>query len=337
MLKSAIWSLLSLSLSLCVCVCLCVSFTHGINPYLPHICCILQRNLFYFSDFTAQPFYQIPKVSGRLLKWINFCTCYSSFLCSIVIIALCWAEVGESWNSEYLAPMGGQLCGEKRLYGLGGSSCLHCSSLLRSRTSWWSLCNCFPVLHNITQPPNQRLFLLTMPSRKVDFRALAASAEFLKFEKASSELQRVITPPLQILASCSLQYSLWILTLLIQVDLTKLSYEERLAFFVNVYNTLVIHGYVVTGFPESCLEWRYYARTACYDIGGKVSLHSYADAIHRHHHHNISALLPLLKVFPFRWMRSIMGCCVATRQGHGPQRNGLLRTTRASGTLTTYQ
>jgi len=76
----------------------------------------------------------------------------------------------------------------------------------------------------------------------VDFKALATSPEFQRFEEASAELQRV--------------------------SLAQLTSKERTAFFINVYNVLAIHGFVVTGFPRCQLDWRYFARTACYDIAG---------------------------------------------------------------------
>jgi hypothetical protein len=53
-----------------------------------------------------------------------------------------------------------------------------------------------------------------------------------------------------------------------RVNLAQLSAKERTAFFINVYNVLAIHGFVVTGFPRCQLDWRYFARTACYDIAG---------------------------------------------------------------------
>lgn len=77
---------------------------------------------------------------------------------------------------------------------------------------------------------------------QVDFKALAASPDFQRFEESSAELQRV--------------------------NLAQLSAKERTAFFINVYNVLAIHGFVVTGFPRCQLDWRYFARTACYDIAG---------------------------------------------------------------------
>lgn len=53
-----------------------------------------------------------------------------------------------------------------------------------------------------------------------------------------------------------------------RVDLNDLSREEKLAFFVNIYNALVIHGNVHVGFPSS--TWQRYKFFNCvsYRIGG---------------------------------------------------------------------
>ena len=56
-----------------------------------------------------------------------------------------------------------------------------------------------------------------------------------------------------------------------RVDLSKLSREERLAFFVNTYNALVIHGNVEKGTPSNLFQrYKFFANTA-YNIGGFVS------------------------------------------------------------------
>ncbi len=52
------------------------------------------------------------------------------------------------------------------------------------------------------------------------------------------------------------------------MDLSKLNAQETLCFFINVYNVIVIHAYLLVGFPSSKFEWRYLSRSAYYDIGG---------------------------------------------------------------------
>lgn len=63
------------------------------------------------------------------------------------------------------------------------------------------------------------------------------------------------------------------------MDLRPFGEWERLAFFVNVYNALVLHAFLIHGgFPASYLEWRYITKSAHYSIGG--SAYSLDDILH---------------------------------------------------------
>jgi len=86
----------------------------------------------------------------------------------------------------------------------------------------------------------------------IDFEKLRKSQEFKEFTHATSELQLV--------------------------DPSDLSDTQSTAFFINVYNLLVIHGYIHVGFPMSLLEWRYFSRFVCYTIG---TFPYTLDCIHR--------------------------------------------------------
>jgi len=77
--------------------------------------------------------------------------------------------------------------------------------------------------------------------QEVDVEKLQPSKEFKKFQKATSALKFV--------------------------DLSKLSVNETTSFFLNVFNTLFLHGILTVGYPKNKLEWKYLARSACYDIG----------------------------------------------------------------------
>ncbi len=66
--------------------------------------------------------------------------------------------------------------------------------------------------------------------QKVDYRAIGESAEFKQYVKHTAELKRV--------------------------NVTNASREEKTAFFINVYNALVIHAFVERG-PPSNLWQRY--------------------------------------------------------------------------------
>lgn len=47
-----------------------------------------------------------------------------------------------------------------------------------------------------------------------------------------------------------------------RVELLSLSHEEKLAFFINVYNALLIHGYLRLGFPKNM--WQRYRVRRCF-------------------------------------------------------------------------
>ncbi|GAB0497800.1 hypothetical protein MMPV_009137 [Pyropia vietnamensis] len=79
-------------------------------------------------------------------------------------------------------------------------------------------------------------------SDNVDYDRLRASASFRAFAVATAELQRV--------------------------DLLPLNHDERLAFFANVYNTLVLHAHAVYGPPATLLRRWVFFRTLSYRVGG---------------------------------------------------------------------
>mmetsp|Transcript_21685 Transcript_21685/g.41419 ORF Transcript_21685/g.41419 Transcript_21685/m.41419 type:complete len:599 (+) Transcript_21685:1-1797(+) len=78
--------------------------------------------------------------------------------------------------------------------------------------------------------------------RAVDYEALAASDEFKEFVIATGELQRV--------------------------DLFDMSRDDLVAFFVNVYNMLVIHGTCARGSPKNTAERLKFFGGISYHIGG---------------------------------------------------------------------
>lgn len=79
-------------------------------------------------------------------------------------------------------------------------------------------------------------------SDDVDYDRLRASPSFRAFAVATAELQRV--------------------------DLLPLNHDERLAFFANVYNTLVLHAHAVYGPPATLLRRWVFFRTLSYRVGG---------------------------------------------------------------------
>lgn len=78
----------------------------------------------------------------------------------------------------------------------------------------------------------------------VNYEALAKSEDFARYERDTVGLK--------------------------EVDPTRFSRDERLAFFLNVYNALVIHSFVRLKKPENIAARMGLYATASYDIGGNV-------------------------------------------------------------------
>lgn len=87
---------------------------------------------------------------------------------------------------------------------------------------------------------------LSKDGKGVDYKGMAESSEFLAYIKHTAELQRV--------------------------KLEGMTREETLAFFINIYNALVIHANVVRGPPVTLWQRYKFFNTVCYVIGG----HNYA-------------------------------------------------------------
>ncbi|KAI3513657.1 hypothetical protein L1887_20994 [Cichorium endivia] len=78
--------------------------------------------------------------------------------------------------------------------------------------------------------------------RHVPYRTIHGSEEFARFLRIAEELQRV--------------------------DLNKTSKEEKLAFFINLYNLMAIHAILVWGHPQGALDRRKLFNEFKYVIGG---------------------------------------------------------------------
>jgi hypothetical protein len=94
---------------------------------------------------------------------------------------------------------------------------------------------------------------LSSDGRVVDYRGIAGSESFRKYVIATSELQ--------------------------DVDIGGMTRQEKLAFFINTYNALVIHSTVENGFIPNNKFFRY---QSVYNIGGyKYSLNEMENGIMR--------------------------------------------------------
>lgn len=74
------------------------------------------------------------------------------------------------------------------------------------------------------------LYVLSSLPQSVDYKGMSMNPAFERYCELAIQLQRV--------------------------ELLSLSREERLAFFINIYNALVIHGYLRLGAPTNM--WQRY-------------------------------------------------------------------------------
>ncbi|XP_063070524.1 uncharacterized protein zgc:152951 isoform X1 [Engraulis encrasicolus] len=85
---------------------------------------------------------------------------------------------------------------------------------------------------------------LSSDGKSVDYKAMSRSPSFEQYCDLAVQLQRV--------------------------ELDSLSREDKLAFFINVYNALVIHGNVSLGFPKNLWQRYRFFNYVSYLIGGEV-------------------------------------------------------------------
>ena len=121
--------------------------------------------------------------------------------------------------------------------------------------------------------------VLSLHMQSVDYKAMAQSSFFEQYCELAVQLQRV--------------------------ELGSLSREEKLAFFINVYNALVIHGNVRLGAPKNMWQ-RYRVRT------GLIAHQSQAGR-GKHIHNTPDVCLSLLTLFNnvFCEVVSLMSCSLA--------------------------
>ncbi|KAJ3444706.1 electron carrier/ protein disulfide oxidoreductase [Anaeramoeba flamelloides] len=77
---------------------------------------------------------------------------------------------------------------------------------------------------------------------QIDFNVISQSISFNRFIAATTELQKV--------------------------KLDKLTGEEKICFFLNIYNTLLIHGGIINGIPNRGKEFENFTQNTIYKIGG---------------------------------------------------------------------
>eukprot|EP00898_Chlorokybus_atmophyticus_P007652 jgi/Chlat1/7889/Chrsp66S09179 len=83
---------------------------------------------------------------------------------------------------------------------------------------------------------------LSKDGKRLNYKSLQNSPEFQDYVRATAELQRV--------------------------DLFALDRKQKMAFFINLYNALVIHATVIKGTPSNPLQRIQFFKSFCYNVGG---------------------------------------------------------------------
>ncbi|XP_075501320.1 uncharacterized protein LOC142539628 isoform X1 [Primulina tabacum] len=55
-----------------------------------------------------------------------------------------------------------------------------------------------------------------------------------------------------------------------EIDPGKLTHEEKLAFWINIHNALVMHAFLAYGIPENNMKRMFLLMKAAYDVGGQI-------------------------------------------------------------------
>ena len=106
---------------------------------------------------------------------------------------------------------------------------------------------------------------LSENGKSVDYKGIAESDEFKEYVQLTLQLQRL--------------------------SLDNLTREQLLAFFINIYNALVIHGNVQYGFPESAFQRYKFFNYTRYIIGGYAySLQDVENGVLRNNRKGIGML-----------------------------------------------
>ncbi|XP_062287604.1 uncharacterized protein zgc:152951 isoform X1 [Scomber scombrus] len=115
---------------------------------------------------------------------------------------------------------------------------------------------------------------LSADGKSVDYKGMSANPAFERYCELAIQLQRV--------------------------ELLSLSREEKLAFFINIYNTLVIHGNLRLGAPTNMWQRYRFFNYVSYLIGGEVfTLQDIENGVLRGNRKGVAQLLrPFSKTDP---------------------------------------
>ncbi|CAM1293844.1 Uncharacterised protein g855 [Pycnogonum litorale] len=124
---------------------------------------------------------------------------------------------------------------------------------------------------------------LSDDGKKVDYKGIGGSADFLKYTELTRELQRV--------------------------DVESMNREEKLAFFINIYNAFVIHANVTTDIPTNLLQRYKFFNCNYYIIGGQqYSLQDIENGVLRGNKRGVGMFSPPFKKNDPRLKVALLSC-----------------------------
>lgn len=100
-----------------------------------------------------------------------------------------------------------------------------------------------------------------------------------------------------------------------EIDPKKMTHEEKLAFWINVHNALVMHAFLAYGVPQNNVKRMFLLLKAAYNVGGKIVS---ADVIQ-------SSILGCRLSRPGQWLRLLLSSKTKFKAGDERQAYGIER------------
>ncbi|KAG6396190.1 hypothetical protein SASPL_142332 [Salvia splendens] len=100
-----------------------------------------------------------------------------------------------------------------------------------------------------------------------------------------------------------------------EIDPKKMTHEEKLAFWINVHNALVMHAFLAYGVPQNNIKRMFLLLKAAYNIGGQIVS---ADVIQ-------SSILGCKLSRPGQWLRLLLSSKTKFKAGDERQAYGIER------------
>ncbi|KAL0332250.1 UNVERIFIED_CONTAM: hypothetical protein Scaly_2126500 [Sesamum calycinum] len=111
---------------------------------------------------------------------------------------------------------------------------------------------------------------------------------------------------------CLLQNFRSLISRLEEIDPRKMTHEEKLAFWINVHNALVMHAFLAYGIPQNNMKRMFLLLKAAYNVGGQIVS---ADVIQ-------TSILGCRMSRPAQWLRLLLSSKTKFKAGDDRQAYG---------------